>query len=63
MEKSRYAAPFFIHPRHDVDLKNGFTAGDYWIQRLKEIGLYYDFLCIEKNQCTVNSLNNICISI
>ena len=28
MEKSQYAAPFFVHRRHDVDLKNGFTARD-----------------------------------
>lgn len=51
--ESRYAAPFFIHPRHNVNLKDGFTARDYWIQRLKEIGLYYEFLCINKNQLTL----------
>lgn len=48
--KSRYAAPFFVHPRQDVDLKNGFTAGEYWTQRLKEIGLFYDFICIDNHQ-------------
>lgn len=40
--------PFFIHPRQDVELKNGVTAKACWTQRLKEIGLYYDFLCIDK---------------
>ena len=44
----RYSMPFFIHPRHDIELKNGLTAKAFWIQRLKEIGLYYDFLCIDK---------------
>ncbi len=49
MNQSRYAAPFFVHPRQDVDLKNGFTAREFWIQRLKEIGLYYNYLCIDQN--------------
>lgn len=48
--KSRYAAPFFVHPHQHVDLKNGFTAGEYWTQRLKEIGLFYDFICIDNRQ-------------
>lgn len=44
---SRYSMPFFIHPRPEVELKNGLIASDLWITRLKEIGLYYDYLCIE----------------
>lgn len=49
MYQSRYSAPFFMHPRHDVDLKDGFTVREYWIQRLKEIGLYYDYVCIDES--------------
>jgi isopenicillin N synthase-like dioxygenase len=36
---SRYSLPLFLHPRPEVDLGAGFTAGAYLSQRLKELGL------------------------
>ena len=35
----RYSMPYFVHPRGDVLLKHGTTAGAYLHQRLVEIGL------------------------
>ena len=35
----RYSMPLFLHPRHDVVLSPGLTAGEYLHQRLREIGL------------------------
>lgn len=35
----RYSMPLFLHPRSEVVLGNGITAGDYLKQRLLEIGL------------------------
>lgn len=35
----RYSMPLFLHPRPDVLLKDGVTAGQYLKQRLNEIGL------------------------
>ena len=35
----RYSMPLFLHPRPDVILSEGVTAGQYLKQRLKEIGL------------------------
>lgn len=35
----RYSMPLFLHPRPDVVLADGITAGDYLSQRLREIGL------------------------
>ncbi len=35
----RYSMPLFLHPRSNVVLKDGVTAGDYLNQRLREIGL------------------------
>lgn len=41
-KSERFSMPFFIHPRGDVvlDTANGFTAGEFLQQRLREIGLY-----------------------
>lgn len=38
-KKSRYSMPMFIHPRSEVKLSPDKTAGEYLIERLKEIGL------------------------
>jgi isopenicillin N synthase-like dioxygenase len=35
----RYSMPLFLHPRKDVVLRPGLTAGGYLDQRLREIGL------------------------
>jgi isopenicillin N synthase-like dioxygenase len=35
----RYSMPLFLHPRPDVMLGQGLTAGAYLKQRLLEIGL------------------------
>jgi hypothetical protein len=35
----RYSMPLFLHPRSEVSLAEGVTAGDYLKQRLLEIGL------------------------
>jgi isopenicillin N synthase-like dioxygenase len=35
----RYSMPLFLHPRSEVVLSEGITAGDYLKQRLLEIGL------------------------
>lgn len=37
--EARMSVPLFVHPKMDVVLKPGFTAGDFLNQRLKEIGL------------------------
>jgi isopenicillin N synthase-like dioxygenase len=37
--KPRYSAPLFVHPRGDVRLSVRYTAQEYLIQRLKEIGI------------------------
>lgn len=37
--ESRYSTPLFLHPRPEVVLWNGLTAGEYLHQRLVEIGL------------------------
>lgn len=39
MNASRYSMPMFLHPRPDIDLKQGFTANQFLQERLKEIGL------------------------
>lgn len=36
----RYSMPFFVHPRNEVKLADGVTAGEYLERRLREIGLY-----------------------
>lgn len=36
---SRYSLPFFVHPRPDVRLSARYTAHEYLMQRLKEIGI------------------------
>ena len=36
---SRFSIPVFLHPRDDVMLKKGYTAGQYLNDRLNEIGL------------------------
>ncbi len=36
---SRYSMPFFLHPRPDVRLSASYTAGEYWYERLVELGL------------------------
>lgn len=41
-EASRYSIPLFIHPRRDVELKKGFTAEDFLVQRLHETGILAD---------------------
>ena len=38
-KKSRLSMPLFLHPRDEVVLADNFTANDYRLQRLKEIGL------------------------
>ena len=38
-KKARMSIPLFLHPKADVLLSPGFTAGDFLDQRLKEIGL------------------------
>jgi isopenicillin N synthase-like dioxygenase len=35
----RYSMPLFLHPRPDVVLSEGVTAGEYLKQRLRDIGL------------------------
>ncbi len=37
--KPRYSMPLFLHPRKDVRLSPGHTAGSYLAERLREIGL------------------------
>lgn len=37
--EARMSIPLFLHPKADVLLSPGFTAGDFLDQRLKEIGL------------------------
>lgn len=37
--EGRYSAAFFGHPRSDVELSPGFTAGAFLAKRLEEIGL------------------------
>lgn len=37
--QERMSIPLFLHPKADVILKPGFTAGEFLDQRLKEIGL------------------------
>ncbi|MEM7429768.1 MAG: 2OG-Fe(II) oxygenase family protein [Pseudomonadota bacterium] len=37
--RSRYSMPLFVHPRPEVQLDEGQTAGEYLDERLKEIGL------------------------
>lgn len=36
---ARFSMPMFLHPRPEVELKPGMTAGDFLNERLKEIGL------------------------
>ena len=38
-KKSRLSMPLFLHPRDEVMLADNFTANDYRLQRLREIGL------------------------
>lgn len=38
-DTERLSMPFFMHPLRDLELKDGFTAQDYFLQRMKEIGL------------------------
>lgn len=37
--EARMSIPLFLHPKADVMLQPGFTAGDFLTQRLREIGL------------------------
>lgn len=37
--KARLSIPLFLHPRKDVRLADGYTAGSYLDERLREIGL------------------------
>ena len=37
--RSRYSMPLFVHPRHEVQLDEYQTAGEYLNERLQEIGL------------------------
>ena len=39
LNQSRYSMPMFLHPRPDVELRQGFSADAFLQQRLKEIGL------------------------
>ena len=39
MKKSRYSIPLFLHPRSDVKLSSKYTAGEFLLHRLKELGL------------------------
>lgn len=39
MEKPRFSAPLFVHPRPDVVLSERYTAHAYLMERLKELGL------------------------
>jgi len=36
---SRFSAPMFIHPKPNVELQKGLTAGQFLNQRLRAIGL------------------------
>jgi isopenicillin N synthase-like dioxygenase len=38
-QRSRYSIPLFLHPRDDVLLAPNFTAKDYLMERLKELGV------------------------
>jgi isopenicillin N synthase-like dioxygenase len=38
-QRARYSMPLFLHPRSDVMLADGITAGQYLKQRLEQIGL------------------------
>lgn len=37
---SRFSMPLFLHPRGDVRLSEKCTAGEYLLERLREIGIY-----------------------
>lgn len=37
---SRYSMPLFLHPRPEVELSANFTAREYLIERLRQIGVY-----------------------
>jgi isopenicillin N synthase-like dioxygenase len=39
MNKARYSAPLFIHPKPQVKLSDIYTADSYLQERLKELGL------------------------
>ena len=37
--QSRFSMPFFLHPRDEVSLSDGYTAKEYLDERLKQLGL------------------------
>jgi isopenicillin N synthase-like dioxygenase len=39
-KKSRLSMPLFLHARNEVQLTPEITAKEYWIERLKELGVY-----------------------
>jgi isopenicillin N synthase-like dioxygenase len=39
MKKSRISLPLFLHPNPDVVLSEKYTAGEYLVERLKELGV------------------------
>ena len=36
---SRMSSPLFLHPNEDIILSKKYTAGNYLLERLKELGL------------------------
>jgi isopenicillin N synthase-like dioxygenase len=36
---SRYSVPLFLHPREEVRLSERYTAREYWLERLAELGV------------------------
>lgn len=39
-KKSRLSMPLFLHARNEIQLTPEITVKDYWIERLKELGVY-----------------------
>lgn len=39
-KKSRLSMPLFLHARNEIHLTPDITVKDYWIERLKELGVY-----------------------
>ncbi len=39
-KKSRYSMPLFLHPRDEVILSEKHTRRSYWVERMKELGVY-----------------------
>lgn len=38
-KKSRFSMPLFLHARQEVKLSERYTAGSYWLERMRELGV------------------------